>query len=444
MTLAKEFVNIHLPYRKKYITKYPSKDELFSDTNWRTKNAFLSDIDINEAIKGVITLGYFASTITQVVGVDIDNHKNRAESWLLSIYDQIVAKFNAYPSVLVRSPRGLHAFWYLTQPYSTEIIKEYTKQRLNGLLDYVDIRPDTSNALRIPVEENLLDPETLEPLNQSASFVMQTAERYNAIALFFQEWQQQLPTKQNTPHIKRQRLNMLKNGAKIVDRESEIVPYGFINGKTNQPFLDLALLYRTNGLDIDTAYERFIMLLNRSHLYTGDIKRRLRKRLEFEYKKNQYKPSEKEYQPTLFDQQTINYAVDNSPFATQRNNPIRHFMTELLKWRNVHDQVAKNPVSMQNLNYYFKYYWKARKEGYYPLPQTLLKRWNKRYYELLPYLTELGILEPSPYGYWAGKNREDSIVKYYSIRTIEQVENVGVVNNVAPLLKEYQNIEVKI
>lgn len=412
MTSAEIFVDLHRPYRKKYISKDAPEGDLFAGTVWRHRNRFLSNGLINEAIKGILTLGYFASTITQVVGIDIDNHRNYSDGWLLNIYSQVVERFGAYPSVLVRSPRGLHAFWYLTQPYSTEIIIDYTKERLQGLLNFIDIRPDVNNALRIPVEDNLLDPETLEPLRQSAELVMQSAEQHNAIALFFQEWRQQLP--REAQRTKRQKLTILRKGEQIAEGEQRIAPFGFINGQTNPQFLQLATLYRTNGLDVDTAYERMLMLLERSHLYTGNLKRRLRKRLEWEYNNNQYTPKPVETQPTLFDQQIIDYAVENSPFAYQRDEAIRRFVKELLKWRNYQDEIMKNPSEMAVWNYYYRYYWKNRKEGYYPLPKTLLRQWNKRYYELLPFLIELGVLKPSPYGYSASPNGT-GVSKYYSI-----------------------------
>ena len=412
MTSAEIFVDLHKPYRKKYITRHASEGELFTGTRWSHKNDFLSYGLIKEAIEGVLTLGYFASTITQVVGVDIDNHRNYSDGWLLNIYTQVVERFGAYPSVLVRTPRGLHAFWYLTQPYSTEIIKDYTEQRLEGLLDFIDIRPDVNNALRIPVEDNLLDPETLEPIRQPAKLVMQSAEQYNAISLFFQEWQQQLPTE--THQNKRKKFALFRRGEKINEGEQRIAPFGFINGQTNPQFLQLAVLYRTNGLDVDTAYERMLMLLERSHLYTGNLKRRLRKRLEWEYNNNQYTPKPVETQPTLFDQQIIDYAVENSPFAYQRDEGIRRFVKELLKWRNYQDEIMKSPSEVAVWNYYYRYYWKNRKEGYYPLPHSLLKQWNKRYNELLPFLIELGVLKPSPYGYSASSNGT-GVSKYYSI-----------------------------
>ena len=412
MTSAKLFVDLHKPYRKKYITRHTSEGELFTGTAWSHRNDFLSDYLINEAIEGVLTLGYFASTITQLVGVDIDNHRNYSEGWLLNIYGQVVERFGVYPSVLVRTPRGLHAFWYLTQPYSTEIIKDYTKERLEGLLDFIDIRPDVNNALRIPVEDNLLDPETLEPLRQPARLVMQSAEQYNAITLFFQEWQQQLPTE--TQQNKRRKVALFRHGEKITSGEQRIAPFGFISGKTNGQFLDLALLYRTNGLDLEAAYERMLMLLERSYRYTGDLRKRLRVRLEWEYNNNQYTPKPVETQPTLFDQQIIDYAVAKSPFAYQRDEAIRRFVKELLKWRNYQDEIMKNPSEMAVWNYYYRYYWKNRKEGYYPLPHSLLKQWNKRYNDLLPFIIELGVLKPSPYGYSASSNGT-GVSKYYGI-----------------------------
>jgi len=419
MGLANSFINQHRPYLNRYIEQYTAKKgELFNSSDWRTVQGFLSYSLIARAIKGAITLGYYSSTITQAIGVDIDDHKGYGKAYLLDIYNQVVEKMGFYPSILVKTPRGLHAYWYLTQPYSTNIIKEYTKEKLNDLLRIIELRPDTLNAIRMPRENALIDPETLEPINRPFDEVIELSEKYDAIDLFLQEWEPQQPTLSNSPKAKKLRLNMLKNGDKITDIELKIAPYGFVNGQTNDQFLKLIAMYRRYGLDANATYERFLMLLNRSHLYTGDIAKTLAKRIKSAYKRKDYKPRLRPIQPTLFDQETVDYAVKNSPFATQRNEPIRRFVKELLKWKNYHDQIAKDPIAMQELNYYYKYYYKNRKEGYYPLPRNLLNKWNKRYNELLPFLIELEILEPSPYGYWADKTGANSVVKYYSINTI--------------------------
>lgn len=416
MGLAEAFVEQHLPYRKKYIEQYVPKDELFAEPTWRQVDSFLSYGKIEKAIVGSVTLGCYASTITKIVGIDIDNHRGHSKAWLLDIYDQVVDALGVFPSVLVNSPRGLHAYWYLSEPYPTNTMKELASKRLEHLLGFIEIRPDIGNALRIPKQSAFIDPQTMEPVDKPLDTIIESAERYNAIALFFHEW---LPywQKGDTPRQKGQKLTYLKHGARIARREAEIAPEGFENGNTNSQFLQLSLLYRTSGLDIDTAYKRLLVILSRSQSYTGDILKKLRKRLEWEYANNSYEPQYREYQPTLFDQLTIDYIVQRSPFSHQRDNAIRHFTTELLKWKNYQDGLLNDPGAMQELNYRFKYYWKNRKEGYYPLPSSLLEKWNKRYYQLLPYLIEIGLIAPSPYGYSASKNG-NGVSKYYSIDSL--------------------------
>ena len=115
-TSAEAFIGTHNPYRGKYTEQYTPSNELFEGPRWATRTAFLKTSYIQEAIEGITTLGYFTNTITNVLGIDIDNHRNYSETWLLDLYNQVVERLHCKPSILVKSPRGLHSYWYLTQP----------------------------------------------------------------------------------------------------------------------------------------------------------------------------------------------------------------------------------------------------------------------------------------------------------------------------------------
>lgn len=414
-TSAEAFIGTHNPYRGKYTEQYTPSNELFDGPRWATRTAFLKTSYIQEAIAGITTLGYFANTITNVLGIDIDNHRNYSETWLLDLYNQVVERLRCKPSILVKSPRGLHAYWYLTQPIATNILTELAKSKLQGIP--VEIKPDTQTALRIPVANNLIDPTTFAPLHDTAENIMGTAERYQVGELFLENWEHITSrTTTERPRNKRTQHSLFKNAAKLSRGEAEIAPGGFTPHHSNEQFLKLALLYRTSGLDLETAYDRMTAVMARSYLYYGELKqpRRLRDKLKCEYSHNEtaYEPTET-YQG-LFDLPIIEQVLKESPFANQRNEPIKIFLQRLFSWKHFQDEIASNPAEMQVWNFYYKYYWKNRKEGYYPLPKTLLRRWNGHYYEIIPFLEKLGILEPSPYGYSATGNG-NGICKYYRI-----------------------------
>jgi hypothetical protein len=234
-------------------------------------------------------------------------------------------------------------------------------------------------------------------LFDTAENIMGTAERYQVGELFLENWEYITNrTTTERPRNKRTQHNLFKNAAKLSRGEAEIAPGGFTPHHSNEQFLKLALLYRTCGLDLETAYERMTAVMARSYLYYGELRqpRRLQDKLKCEYAQNEtaYEPTET-YQG-LFDLPTIEQVLKESPFAKQRNEPIKLFLQRLFSWKHYQDEIASNPAEMQVYN------------------------------EIIPFLEKLGILQPSPYGYSAAGNG-NGICKYYRINIEALVETEG-------------------
>lgn len=78
------------------------------------------------------------------------------------------------PSMVRRSPHGLHLYWCLEEPkvWSTEVQplllqvkRQFTSLSKNEGLDFnIELLPRPSKPLRIPRKDMLLDPKTLEPM----------------------------------------------------------------------------------------------------------------------------------------------------------------------------------------------------------------------------------------------------------------------------------------
>ena len=179
--------------------------------------------------------------------------------------------------------------------------------------------------------------------------------------------------------------------------EARVVPMGFLDGCTNSQFLELEQAYRCSGLSLEGALDRFKLILDRSFGYTnakaGAItEKTLRNRLECTYKKNEtpkvYKPRE----VSLFNQAIIEDLIAVSPFAKQREKPLRRFLGKLLNWCDWHDDLLQDKAQLAVFDWYYKYYRKNRKEGYYPLPYTQLRSWNGHYNEITNWLLKIGFL----------------------------------------------------
>jgi hypothetical protein len=107
----KQFLEIHAPYRSKYSAQYQG-------TDWVTRTSFLGDFLIGKALHGEMTLGYYQSSSTKVLGIDIDDHSGKGKGYLQKKYDEVISRMGGLPPSLVnKSPRGLHVYYYLE--YST-------------------------------------------------------------------------------------------------------------------------------------------------------------------------------------------------------------------------------------------------------------------------------------------------------------------------------------
>ena len=84
------FVSTFNPYRKKFTMKYQSP--LFGEMVWTTREGFLSSDNIRRAIIEQLTVGFFVTHTPNVVGIDIDDHNNLGEGYLLNVYNQVVRR----------------------------------------------------------------------------------------------------------------------------------------------------------------------------------------------------------------------------------------------------------------------------------------------------------------------------------------------------------------
>jgi hypothetical protein len=220
-----------------------------------------------------------------------------------------------------------------------------------------------------------------------------------------------------TREQKRDRVVSLGKAESLYSIEAQVVPMGFLDGCSNQQFLQLEQAYRCAGLSLEATLDRFKLVLDRSFGYTSNKPdaislKNIRKRLECTYKKNESPKTYKPREISLFNQTIIEDLIAVSPFAKQREKPLRRFLWELLAWCDWNDDVLKDKPLTAVFDYYYKYYRKNRKEGYYPLPYTQLRKWNGHYNEIMQWLLKIGFLEASPYQY----SKLLSVCKYYRLK----------------------------
>ena len=395
---------IRLPiYRGRYLESYQQQSYLFEPTPWTTADRRLSNERIKEAQSGARPAGYFGTGTTTFFCLDVDHHGG--EAWqgdepsggLAYNYGRAVKAMGVNPSEVFRTPRGLHPYYHLSERLPSGIISPLVTSRLAGA---AEVLPSVSCGLRIPVSSCRLDPVTLLPADYSATV-------YHPAVLFDDTY---------TPaSIK----NFDKRGRfkystlKMVEIENRYLPE---MGRTNQPLVVLGAAYKAAGLSLDAAVQRFSWLLQ-SQGYQGELlsHRRLYGRMASIYRRTHDSApiTIPDPGPRLFDEPIIAHLVERSPFARQRNEPLRRFVRGILEWQARIDAVYQDPTSCAVWDYIYPYFRVNIRRGYYPLPKSVLVRLNDRYNELMPFLLDQGLLERAPFGY----SSRLGVCAHYSIRT---------------------------
>lgn len=410
---AQIFRELFDPYQGRYTVK--SKTPLFEEPMWRTVDGRLQDGTIERAITEELVAGWFLTHTPHVLGVDVDDHQGRAwqrgqpSLFLVQVLDQAVGRLHLRPGLLVQSPRGLHGYWFLEQRLPAELLYQLASAALRGLP--VEIKPTPSTALRIPSERRIYAPDTLQPLRIPFEQLAGLVRPVHPALMFFEEY---LPeTVRTTLRERRQRVRILKHGRKIDQVECAVLPIE--SGRSNSAFLALVNVYRCAGLTEEEAAGRFVMAMAQSPRYQGELTngRRLMQRIHAEYRKNAgYHPEPRAVQLDWLTEDLADRIATIQPWARQRQKPVRRFVAELLYWCSWHDEILKDRGQAALFDYLYPYYRKNRKEGYYPLPFTALRRWSRRYNEFTRWLREIGFLDPAPYPYVPGVG----ICRYYQVK----------------------------
>jgi hypothetical protein len=157
---ASLFKEIFSPYVGKHIAK---KQDLLlfgeeGRSGWLTIDQPLTDPRIDTAIQGVNVIGYFLSLCTRCFSIDIDDHAGKGPGYLLSVYQTVVGKLHCYPSLVCKTPHGLHTFYFLAHYVPEILLIAKARDALRGVP--VEVKPTQKIGLRIPAEPDMIDPRT--------------------------------------------------------------------------------------------------------------------------------------------------------------------------------------------------------------------------------------------------------------------------------------------
>ncbi|MHA2031465.1 MAG: hypothetical protein ACW99Q_18975, partial [Candidatus Kariarchaeaceae archaeon] len=224
---------------------------------------------VEEAVQGKLIVGYFTNTMPDYLGVDIDDHKVKASSdccispRLKSLYEQVVRCMSIIPNIVLRTPRGLHVYWFLEERLPSLVISRLATETL--LRVQCEVRPTTTLSLRIPNKNGFLDPHSLTPVRFNVDI-----KRYHPALLFGDKY---LPDFQFSKNKRGgYKTDVQVSQQKIREKENEFIP--ILNGDSNRMLNVLIPFYKRCGFDLYSAISRIQRLLEQSPDYDGELKSR--------------------------------------------------------------------------------------------------------------------------------------------------------------------------
>lgn len=396
-------------------------------SHWTTRTHWLTDATIVRALKGQAEIGYFTTTVTVTLGLDLDDHSTgptaEISAHLRAKYARLVRSLGL-PSAAYKSPQGMHCYYYLFSFHPAEFLSNWAHEKVGG---FAEVKPTAREALRIPELSKALDPESLVP---SPAAPFQAADRdawgmFGGCALHGYYRQEREPANGKGGSANKSSL-AVRGGFALAKLEEKLTPLE--NGRSNLQYKALAAAYFRNGLCLAEAEFRLRAVLVASPGYTGELRRnprRLTERLKSSYRNLPLKGYADLHVPLVpvtlgfYTLDLIERLVTASPFQRQARPRLREYITGILRWKAYQDQVLADPHALAAMDAIYRYYRKNRKAGLYPLPRSLMRLWGGAHYnKRLAWFKEIGFLVESEVGY----SDLLGVCKYYRIAETPQLD----------------------
>lgn len=398
-------------YRKSYVQKIEAYE-----TDWRGQRALcehwtggrgtLNNTVVESALAGTLTIAAYGTTATHVIALDIDAHGVRSDSErrriLVALYERTVSAFDRhYPSLLYRTPNGLHAYYLLAEWRPSVVLKNEFADKLlaNGILPPsrgigVEVKLTHREALRLPRKDSQLDPETLQPIDFAPDGYLYYPDELIGERGTTEYARESI--KKRKSHLR----NLTAADLSICRAESQAAP--FVNGGTNEPYKRLIVAYIASELTRDESIKRILKIARNSPRYTGGLLnfRTVRSKVDSSYRNLKATGalgggSETAFQTELGDADLIASLVTICPQKLRKRATI--LLERLLAWQRWQDSIFADPAAVSVQDFLYRYYRHNRRRGLYPLPSSMLKRWGGfRYYrEIIDWLESVGVLSAS-------------------------------------------------
>ncbi len=182
---AAYFIKLFRPFTRHYLKRI----DYAGKSLWIDLHSPLSIKRIQSTITKGQENSWFSSFRTPTLGIDIDFHHLPYNCWnkytpnphLKDLYHEITHTFGYWPSLICKSPRGLHIYYLLKKPMEYSNLKLLTEDKLSNITSSIEIQPSPNTGLRIPIQKWMLDPETITPIGTEAPI------KWESIVLFSTE-----------------------------------------------------------------------------------------------------------------------------------------------------------------------------------------------------------------------------------------------------------------
>ena len=376
------FLNYHQPR----INAYRDKN---NNNCWYHKNKPLTDNLIQRGLSGE-AIAYFTKDYQSLFSIDIDveNHSSHPilelteiTNHMKKIYYGIIDKI-PLPSTIFKSPKGMHAYWYLKNSFPIKIIKESGKALLGKSLEFL---PTPKQSLRIPRNGTSLHTSNLYPINDCEEFI-----KYSFYDLFPK--QKEIDIFNVEP----------KEYKSLAELENEWLPLK--NKKTNNAiFLNLLPVLKRDGYSKEQALDYIIdCVTNSLPQYTGDLLEKkgetLKKRVYNFYSKNPSYQSileakvYKKYGDVI--NNIIKLTKEHEDFSSRKFPAVKKVLIGLLIYKLRMDEIFSNQKKAALRNKQYKYFIRNMKNGHYEIPSNFLRSLNQKYKIILRIFNKIDFLIP--------------------------------------------------
>lgn len=392
------FIEHAMPYRNTVYAKHKRSGE------WYKSRVKLTNKRIEEAMFGEKTFGYLSSSYTKLMSIDIDDHIS-IKSWvgntpsipLYKKYKQAISAIGITPSMVIKTPRGLHVTWYFNEKAPTRAVSGACERLFKGI--GVEIRPTMKNALRIANLMNRIDPAYFSPKSYKDEYKI-----YRLTELLGEYY---LP--KNEEDIKSAR----KSGIGVFKAEKKVLET-LGKGSTNDELCYIMGVYKSTGYSIEKAIERFKKLLSSAN-YSGSLlnDNELSRRAESLYKGVKYSPKAINVDISKHNKFVSGLMEIVKPNISKRAAPIMEgIIKAILEYKEKMETIYQDHGMRAEHNAYNTFFIHNMRHGFIPLPSKMLVNINANYNRHIKILRACGFLVQSDEKYKVG-----AYCKHYFIET---------------------------